>query len=61
MALFPETPGHPGVEYLIGASIRFQVAFEPSTFDQSVTLSAVPPVPIVVTNADGTTRSIPVQ
>ena len=28
---------------------------------QSVTLSAVPPVPIVVTNADGTTRSIPVQ
>jgi N-acyl homoserine lactone hydrolase len=58
---FRFVPGHPGVEYLIGASIRFQIAFEPSTFDQTVTLSAVPPVPIVVTNPDGTARSIPVE
>jgi N-acyl homoserine lactone hydrolase len=46
------------VEYLTGASIQFQIAFEPSTFDQSVTLSSVPPVPIHVTKPDGQVRSI---
>src|SRR5918911_5004913 len=34
------------VEYLVPASIQFQIAFEPSSFDQTVTLTSVPPVPI---------------
>jgi glyoxylase-like metal-dependent hydrolase (beta-lactamase superfamily II) len=58
---FRFVPGEQRVEYLVPASIQFQIAFEPSSFDQTVTLTSVPPVPIVVTDPDGSVRSIPVR
>jgi N-acyl homoserine lactone hydrolase len=58
---FRFVPGEQRVEYLVPASIQFQIAFEPSSFDQTVTLASVPPVPVVITDPDGSVRSIPVR
>jgi N-acyl homoserine lactone hydrolase len=41
------------VEYLVPASIKFQVGFEPGSADQAVTLTAEPPTPLHVVSPDG--------
>jgi glyoxylase-like metal-dependent hydrolase (beta-lactamase superfamily II) len=50
---FRFVPGEQRVEYLVPASIKFQVGFEPGSADQAVTLTAEPPTPLHVVSPDG--------
>lgn len=52
-------PDGRGVEYLVSASITFQVGFEPGSADQVVTLSSAPPTPLYVREADDSARTVP--